>query len=349
MKKKWTILLLVMFGLTSMFLTSCSDDDDDDDSNLTTMNAADVIAYMDANNLTSTAILTDWIKSADAVNTTMTDTLADGSLDTTNDYYIMDLRSAELYGKGHIPGAHNVSLADVITHADANVPDAQTIALVCYTGQSACHGVVGLRLAGYNAFSIKWGMAGWHTDIDDLGDGDLTTATDLKFDYWSAACAQLDHVNWVAAPGDAALPTTTYDLPSVSYTGDTEEAILKARAQFVVENFHKVGGSTVLDAPATYFINNYWAAGDVTTYGNIVGAKRINPLDLNLINPDLPVVTYCWTGQTSSMITAYLTAIGYDAWSLGNGSNSMIYDDLLGHKWDASLIVDLPLEGTLAK
>ena len=57
---------------------------------------------------------------------------------------------------------------------------------------------------------------------------------------------------------------------------------------------------------------------------------------LSGLHTDETIVTYCWTGQTSSMITAYLTVLGYDAVSLKFGSNGMIYDDLEGHKWPAS-------------
>ncbi|MCK5168329.1 MAG: hypothetical protein KAQ75_00510, partial [Bacteroidales bacterium] len=99
----------------------------------------------------------------------------------------------------------------------------------------------------------------------------------------------------------------------------------------------------------SYFINNYWGATDVATYGNISGAYRINPLTLAgeeyiYLDPSKDVVTYCWTGQTSSVITAYLYILGYNSHSLKNGSNSMIYDDLTSHKWDATAITDLPVE-----
>jgi rhodanese-related sulfurtransferase len=102
------------------------------------------------------------------------------------------------------------------------------------------------------------------------------------------------------------------------------------------------GDTTIgaLDHPEDFFINNFWDAASVATYGNIDGAYRINPLILENLNPDETVVTYCWTGQTSSMITAYLTVLGYDAKSLKNGANSMIYDDLLAHKWSAANITN---------
>ena len=48
------------------------------------------------------------------------------------------------------------------------------------------------------------------------------------------------------------------------------------------------------------------------------------------------------TGQTSSMITAYLNVVGYDAVSLKFGSNNMIYPTLESHKF-ATPTVDLPL------
>jgi len=37
------------------------------------------------------------------------------------------------------------------------------------------------------------------------------------------------------------------------------------------------------------------------------------------------------------MITAYLNVLGYNAKSLKFGSNAMIHDNLLAHKWTADL------------
>ncbi len=343
MQKRFTLLAIVLVLFSSMFIISCSDDDDSVE--VTINSTQDLVNYLDNKGMGIDDMLTNWIKTAAAVNDVMTDA------DASNDYYIMDIRSAALFEKGHIPGAVNSSLATIIT--DASACGGKTIAVVCYTGQSACHAVVALRLSGYSdAFSIMWGMSGWHTDINPNGEPDpatLTDANELRFDYWSAGTAQLNHANWVAAPGNATVPVTTYALPAVTLEGNTDAEIVANRAYWITQNFHKKTATDVLDNNTNYFINNYWAATDVTTYGNIDGAYRINPIDLSLLNPDLPIVTYCWTGQTSSMITAYLGALGYDAWSLGNGANAMIYDDLTGHKWDATAIVDLPLEGTLAK
>ena len=48
---------------------------------------------------------------------------------------------------------------------------------------------------------------------------------------------------------------------------------------------------------------------------------------------------YCWTGQTSANMAAYLRVLGYQAKTLLFGANGMIYDDLPSHKWSAGAIM----------
>ena len=40
-------------------------------------------------------------------------------------------------------------------------------------------------------------------------------------------------------------------------------------------------------------------------------------------NPAEDVVTYCYTGQTSAVVTAYLRVLGYEAFSLVYGMNAI--------------------------
>lgn len=326
------------------------------------MNAEALVTYMDSNGLALTELLTNWKISASALS----ELLNDG--DTTNDPYVMETRSAELWEKAHIPGSHNVALADLITHADANITDKNTqIAVCCYTGQSAAHGVVALRLAGYpNVYSVGYGFSGWHTDIDGNNDGDLDDDVDLKINFFTGGTG--NHENtvpgaWIAAPGDAVMPTQTYDLPTTSFEGDSAADILKARGQYVVENFHKVSaykgdGSGALenvDNP-DWFINHFWSK--CAAYGNMKNSYNIYPAadyDIHLLDPSKKIVNSCWTGQSASILTAYLTVLGYDAWSLGNGANSIVFDAMTDPNidsatgWGAYEVVDLPIEGTLAK
>jgi rhodanese-related sulfurtransferase len=114
----------------------------------------------------------------------------------------------------------------------------------------------------------------------------------------------------------------------------------------LADGFKGVNGVDVLETPGDYFINNYWAQTDVDQYGHIVDAYRIKE-DLTIeldgfmhLDPSETVVTYCWTGQTSSMVTAYLTVLGFDSTSLKFGVNSLIYDELEGHQWTGSADYD---------
>ncbi len=307
--KKGLIKVLLMAFIALMFVSACSKDDDNDLSKFETL-----INYMDANNMTITDLLSSWIISADSTLQA-----------NMNDYYFMDLRGSDTnengitdYDEGHVPGAVLTSFGTLL--ADAEEAD-KPIIVVCYTGQSAGHAVMALRLSDHqDAKVLKWGMSGWNG----------------YFDKWTANCVQLDHENWLVAPGNI-MASETFGMPNLEATGSNGTDILAERvAAMLTGGFKGIIGSDVLDAPEDYFINNYWAATDVEQYGNIETAYRLNPLVLENLNPDEIIVTYCWTGQTSSMITAYLTVLGYDAKSLKFGANSMIYDDLVSHNWTGS-------------
>ncbi len=302
--KQFLILLLSLF-----ILYGCSDSTSSSTNEYTTLTN-----YMAENNLDLTDVLTDWIIPASSVN------------GNTGDYYIIDLRSSTDYAAGHINGAVNSTLADILTTA-ANA-GTKTILIVCYTGQTAAHGLVALRLSGYtNSKILKWGMSGWNA----------------AFDKWTANCTSdaVGNPNWKTTPD---LATNTEKEPPIINTGkDTGAEILAARVQSMLAGgFKGVSHTDVLTTPSNYFINNYWDLASVNTYGHIAGAHRILE-DLNLqdngfkyLDSDNTIVTYCWTGQTSSVVTAYLNVLGYNAVSLKFGANGMIYNNLQVHKWAGS-------------
>ncbi len=312
MKKNWIRLTMAIAVLAVIMVAGCKDEVAVPDDPFDILNN-----YLIANGMDIDALLTNWIIAPDVLNS------------KRDSYYIMDIRTSDKdnngitdYFDGHVPGAVFSSLGTIVE--DATLAD-DPIVVVCYTGQSAGHAVMALRLSGYaDAKVLKWGMSGWHSD----------------FDLWSGNCAQLDHANWIAPPGDIAA-AETFGYPAIDTDLTDGAAILAERIDAMLTGgFQGVTGVTVLDTPTDYFINNYWDATDVETYGNIDGAYRIKPLEFSNLNPDGTIVTYCWTGQTSSMITAYLTILGYNAKSLKYGSNSMIYDDLTAHKWSASMDYD---------
>ena len=87
--------------------------------------------------------------------------------DPENDPYVISLRSAEHYAKGHIPGAVNMSVKELFSAGNlATIPPDKDVVLVCYTGQTAGQATAALNMLGYDAYSLLFGMSSWTTDPD---------------------------------------------------------------------------------------------------------------------------------------------------------------------------------------
>jgi rhodanese-related sulfurtransferase len=323
--RNYKYMKLWMLIIPFLFMMSCKDDADPAPVNPIENASFDIMTdYMVAEGLDLPDVLASWITARPAT--------ADEVGGFLSNRYVMDIRSAADFDAGHISGAVNSSLAAIVADA-ANAGDKQ-ILVVCYTGQTASHATVALRLSGFtNAQVLKWGMSGW-TGVDG-------------YDKWTpnTSSQAVGAPNWTM---DATAPLETFEYPSFTSTSDDGATILAERVEFMVTNgFQGVASADVLATPANYHINNYWAQDDVDHYGHIAEAYRISPLTLaggefKNYNPAATAVTYCWTGQTSSMITAYLTVLGYDAKSLKFGANSMIHNELESHKW-APIVGDYPV------
>ncbi|MEP4093776.1 rhodanese-like domain-containing protein [Reichenbachiella sp.] len=314
--------LTVLLAISVLFV-SCKDDDE-----ITPTSSFETLTtYMVNNDLDLTDVLDSWIVGAPAE--------ADLSAFLSS-YYILDLRSSQDFADGHIEGAVNTTLTGLLEVAAQEPVAANPILVVCYTGQSAGHAVTALRLSGYeDAKVLKWGMSGWNSNFSSP----WANNSGLNGDHGKG------HQNWTKT---ATATRQTYQNPSWSTTTTDPPALLRERVNTMLQNgFKGVSCTDVLADPGQYFINNYWAEADVATYGHIDGSHRIHPMsiasgDFTNLDPDQKMVTYCWTGQTSSMVTAYLNVLGYDAQSLKFGVNSMIYSDLQGHKF-VTPTVDLPV------
>lgn len=270
-------------------------------------------AYMLANDLDLPDLLgTSWIKTATDVNA-----------DIAN-YYVFDIRNATDFGNGHITGAINVTLGNLLTTAESYTD--KPIVVACYTGQTASYAVMALRLSGYaDAVVLKWGMAGWNSTLSGPWTSNLNSTG-------------VSHANWVTTASPA---TSTYGIPDWTATANDGASILAERIDAIL-TAGLVGTltSSILTDPSLYQIFNYWPESDYTGDGHFTGAFQYTNINLEsngvvAIDPTVASVVYCYTGQTSAMVTAWLNVLGYDVLSGKFGANGVIYDGMSGHKFTA--------------
>ena len=259
------------------------------------------------------------------------------SLNQTGQVYIIDIRAAADYANGHIENAVNVAAGDLLTHVEGvDLTPYTKVAIVCYSGQTAAWGTALLRISGYEkVFSMKWGMCSWHEDFAGSWNGNIKNT-------YASQMESTDNAK--GAEGD---------LPVLSTGFETGQEILEARVDAVLaEGFTpaKIGSADVFGALSSYYIVNYWPAAQYTDPGHIPGAVQYTPkadmsisTSLKTLPTDETVVVYCYTGQTSANLAAYLRVLGYDAKSLLFGTNGMMYDVMLDKgftHWGAEYIMN---------
>ena len=260
-------------------------------------------------------------------------------------YTVIDIRSAAAYDAGHIDGAYNSSLATLLDDlASGAIPTDKNIVLACYSGQSAGHAKVALEMIypDLEIYSLGFGMSSWNEEL--AGSWNNSVGDQL-----------------VAPSVTAEALVDVHDFPTIETGVSADEDVVPARVAWMLgEGFKGISYSTVAADPDNYFVVNYFGLddymgnGSAGVPGHIPGAYQYTPYAsmgtaqlLEYLPTDKEIVVYCWTGQHSSQVTAYLNMLGYTAWSLKNGSNSLFHSDLTAHKWTAASTRLFPLEMTM--
>ncbi len=291
--KKFFLYTILLAFVATVSLTGCKKTESESD----TGNYEVLSTYLKDNSLDVNTITNGFVMGAPD----------DGNV---SGKWVMDIRSAADFATAHIQGAHNVAFKDILTAAaTADKP----ILVVCYTGQTACYATSLLRLYGHaDAQALKWGMSGWNA----------------TFDKWTANCKDLNTAdNWTTT----ATAAGSFDAPDWTSSTTDGASLLKERVEAVVaEGFKTASNTDVLANPSNYYINNFFSEDHYAGFGHVKGAVRVSPLlidNCSSLNPDAKVVTYCYTGQTSAVITAYLRVLGFDAYSLTFGVNGMTHSN----------------------
>ena len=303
-------LLLLSILFVALFMTACEEDDKK-------VNEAKVLVeYLES---VGSPNMGDYASSLDMPSIIPAPDVY--SLNATGDIYVIDIRTSTAYDAGHIPNAVNVSLANLLAHVEGiNMGDYQKVAIVCVTGQTAGYATMLLRLMGYNkVYSMKWGMCSWHSDFSTNWETTIANGNSRAAEF----------VTTPAAKGAAG------SLPELHTGKKTGQEILEARVNELFTlgyNDAKIDNGTVFSSLSSYYIVNYWSETHYNI-GHIPGAIQYSPrasmklaADLTTLPTDKPIVVYCYTGQTSSFMAAYLRLLGYNAKSLLYGTNAMIYD-----------------------
>lgn len=296
--------------------------------------------------INETQVLLSYLESnGDYINTSAPSVIAAADVRTNmlsnpSKQYVIDIRSATDFAVGHIEGAKNVTFANLLSHVKSiTATNYDRIVIACYSGQTAAYGASLLRLMGYNnVYSLKFGMASWTTQFAsttwkaNIGNGRAN-------DFTATATAR----------------NAAGDLPAISTGKTTGAEILEARVNELLTAGYSaatVNNATLFAGLSNYYIVNYWPATEYADPGHIPGAVNYVPksdlkssVALKTLPTNKSVVVYCYTGQTSSFIAAYLKVLGYDAKTLLYGANAMIYDKLVAKSMTAfkdSEIKDYP-------
>ncbi|MBK7031533.1 MAG: rhodanese-like domain-containing protein [Bacteroidales bacterium] len=178
---------------------------------------------------------------------------------------------------------------------------------------------------GYDkVFSMKWGMCAWNAAFAGKWNTAIGNGNAYATQFVTTETAK-------ASKGE---------LPVLSTGKTTGQEILEARvAELLTAGFTpaSISNQSVFNDLSANYIVNYWSAAHYAI-GHIPGAIQYTPketiklaADLKTLPTNKPIVVYCYTGQTSAFLAAYLRLIGYDAKSLLYGANGMIYDIMVAN------------------
>ena len=268
--------------------------------------------------------------------------------DTSNDPFIVSVRSAEHYALGHVPGAINIPWKGIAKPENlAKLPTDQPIVVYCYTGHTGQIATTVLRLLGYEVQNLKFGMMGWTQNDEVLGITRFGPDTDQR-DY--------------PLETEANEATETYDYPVVS-TGESDaQEIVRAAADAWLNSedttpivsadsvFENLSDGDTSNDPVVLSVRSAdaYAMGHIAGAINIPWSQIASAENLAKLPPDQQIVAYCYTGHTGQVATTVLGVLGYQVSNIKYGMMGWTEDDeVLGTaRYDPATSPDYPVEGT---
>lgn len=258
--------------------------------------------------------------------------------DASNDPFLLDIRAAADFANGHIKGATNIAGKELFTAANlALLPKDKAIAVNCYTGQTASQTVAALRMMGYDAYNLTYGIPSWgHNDKVTYP---FTAAQSGNYRV-STEAATLEGTNAAPAPLGA-----TPEAAAMAYFPGGFKATKAADLFANLNDGDASNDPVILDVRAA----EDYAAGHIPGAVNMSAKEMFSTANLAKLPADKQIVSYCYSGQTASQVTGALRLLGYDAYNMQFGMPSWaIVDAKSTPVWDVSKSGNFPLEVTAA-
>ncbi|MCD4714405.1 MAG: hypothetical protein K8R73_14075 [Clostridiales bacterium] len=220
---------------------------------------------------------------------------------TGEEMTILDIRSAEDYGKGHVEGAVNMPWGPAIAEGLSSIPADKPVFVYCYTGQTAGQAVMTLNMAGFDARSVN---LGWNLGISKVEGIDVSTSTEAA----------------TLTPGTTEIDAAVQEAITAYYEGLAAVSETKYKNCKVSEDDLKAMVDLKDDSILILSVRSAkdYAIGHIEGATNIPFAKGMAN-SFGTLPKDKTIVVYCYTGQTAGQVTADLRMMGYDAVSLNGG------------------------------
>ncbi len=316
MKDRKLFYLLYLFIAASIMFINIGCSEDETTAPPVTVDESDLLVkYLETDDFINT--LAPTLITATDVNT---------AIATSANITIIDIREAADFAAGHIQGAVNKTVGELLEYYNTNnLQNKEKVIIACYTGQTAGFATCLLRLAGHtNVFDLKWGMCSWAYPS-----------------RWQAAVLT-GQTNPITKQTTANVKNAAGNLYTLHTGKTTGQDILANRlGTLSTEGFGaaSIDRTTLYANLSNYYIVNYWSLADYNT-GHIEGAIQYEPkvdfklaTNLKTLPTNTTIVVYCYSGHTSAFMAAYLRTLGYDAKSLLYGANNLFYDTMPGTKW----------------
>lgn len=209
--------------------------------------------------------------------------------------FAVDIRAAEDYAKGHVPGAVNIPFMTIGANLE-RLPRNKQLFMICYSGQTSGQTVAALRFLGFNALSMQSGMNNWN-----LGEDKLTTDEAPLPSPVTPTLNEQDQAKWDAVKSYyAQMPNSWY---------------LITPADFQKLNTENPDAIFILDHRAPVDYEKGFIEGAINIPWKQIGANY------DKLPKNKPIYVTCYSGQTAGQTIAMLRIAGYNAISLRGGMN----------------------------